>query len=173
MPFAKESRRSLSTSGLRREGSTPTSLIFCFPGLWAWARQVRDHTKSCQGLWCWTGGENTTWGVIQGSVSSPKLNDFSLTPNIITPIWFRQSLLSDHSSKAPLMAGHIISWPQASDWPEAHSTCQKQRFSAPLSLAFHFASQKSHNPNTFPKTLLTFEESLRSLPCSNHSPSLL
>ena len=54
------------------------------------------------------------------------------------------------------MAGHIISWPQASDWPEACFTGQELRFSAPLFLAFHFASQKSHNPNVFPKTLLTF-----------------
>ena len=110
--------------------------LFCFPGLWALlSRLVWDHTKSCRHLRCWTGGENTNSGVIQGSIFLPKLNDLSLTPNSTTPICFRQSRLFALSSKAPRMTGHIISWPQASDLPEAHSTGQERCFSAPFSLA--------------------------------------
>ena len=148
--------------------------LFCFPGLWALSRLVWDHTKSCQHLRCWTGGENTNSGVIQGSVFLPRLNDFSLTPNITTPICFRQSRLFALSSKAPWMTGHVISWPHALDLPEACSTGQEQRFSAAFSLAAsHVLSQNTHNPSIFPKTLLTSDGSLRSLPSSNHSLSVL
>lgn len=40
-------------------------------------------------------------------------------------------------------------------------------------LASHVLSQNTHNPSIFPKTLLTSEGLVRSLPSSNHSLSLL
>lgn len=74
-----------------------------------------------------------------------------------TPICFRHGPLLDHSSRAPRMAGHVISWP----YPSATTSVAGR----PLPL-----QNKKHNPHIFPKTPLTTGDLLRSLHISNRSP---
>lgn len=77
-PLLKPSR-SLSTSELRSDGNTPTSLTSPFPGP---ASTIPAHRRAytvLPGLWHWTGEESTNLGVMQDSIFPPGLSDFSLT----------------------------------------------------------------------------------------------
>lgn len=160
---------------LRREGNAPASLTVLFPWTVSTIQASLRSTQNPASI-SDVGQEEKT----QIQVSSKGL--FSCQ-NLMTSLWPQTVLLLFVSGKASflLFPQKLHGWQATLFLGPTPRTCLKHTLqvksdaSQPPSpwLASHVLSQNTHNPSIFPKTLLTSEGSVRSLPSSNHSLSLL